>query len=341
MSNSDDFNTNLPSMHHKRHGCAAAAIGSQIFVAGGRNDLTIEIFDTLRKEWIMKNSIIMNTRECCAAVSLGDKFIVIGGSSIDAEDFPDFLSSMVEYDTILQQWSPLPSMNNRRMGCAAGVVDGKIFVAGGFDGFHCSSSAEEYDPATQRWADMPPMHFQRFGCAAAVLDGKFYVFGGCNDEGIDHPSAEVYDPASNQWSMISSMKAARQFCAAVPIEGKIIVMGGGDFGDELVLSTYEIYDPTNDQWSSFTSEHNERWGCAAVEIRGTIYLVGGHDRVNPLNTIKSLRFMAILLDKQPGVARDMGIDDNAMPSFISYLGHYCKFTTMWEIMRNRQDLFSW
>eukprot|EP00565_Helicotheca_tamesis_P008516 CAMPEP_0185725730 /NCGR_PEP_ID=MMETSP1171-20130828/1913_1 /TAXON_ID=374046 /ORGANISM="Helicotheca tamensis, Strain CCMP826" /LENGTH=237 /DNA_ID=CAMNT_0028393923 /DNA_START=26 /DNA_END=736 /DNA_ORIENTATION=- len=237
-------------------------------------------------------------------------------------------------------------MNIRRIDFAADVLDGKIIAVGGsytarsyaatfvvggsYRRGEYIATVEEYDPSTGEWRELPPMRCKRMGCATAVLDGKLYVMGG-SDGNNSLYSAEVYDPATQQWTLLNDMNTSHYDCAAVSLEGRIVVTGGLDVDG--FLSLCEVYDPKTKKWSHMASMNSERVGCAAVEVEGNIYVLGGHD--GNFNTLSSMEylplsaFFAFVLDDKPDHAKELGIDDNAMPAFLSFVGHNCRMLTLW------------
>ena len=59
------------------------------------------------------------------------------------------------------------------------LPDGKVLVAGGYDGTNVTSSAELYDPATGKWIATTSMSTNRTGHKATLLpNGKVLVAGG-------------------------------------------------------------------------------------------------------------------------------------------------------------------
>ena len=95
-------------------------------------------------------------------------------------------------------------MSSARYSLAAAVVDGKLYVMGGFDVPNRLSSVEQYDPAKNAWEAVAPMSTARQGPAAAVVDGKLYVMGGLNAR-TPLSSVERYDPVRNEWVAMASM----------------------------------------------------------------------------------------------------------------------------------------
>ena len=70
-------------------------------------------------------------------VSLGNYIYAIGG------DDPNVKITTVErYDPSVDQWVEMASLLSVRVGCAAGVLDGYIYVNGGYDGTKCLNTVE-------------------------------------------------------------------------------------------------------------------------------------------------------------------------------------------------------
>jgi hypothetical protein len=67
-------------------------------------------------------------------------------------------------------------MPTARSAMAAGVIDGKLYVAGGRP--PRGSDFAVYDPVADEWTVLPEVPTQRNHLAAAAIDGKLYVAGG-------------------------------------------------------------------------------------------------------------------------------------------------------------------
>eukprot|EP00957_Ditylum_brightwellii_P026936 2036299-Ditylum_brightwellii.AAC.1 len=63
-------------------------------------------------------------------------------------------------------------MHHKRASCAAAVLDGQLYVVGGYDRNKAFSSAEVYNPTTKGWSIITSMNLQRSYCAAVSLCGK-------------------------------------------------------------------------------------------------------------------------------------------------------------------------
>ena len=159
---------------------------------------------------------------------------------------------------------------------AAVVLDGRIYVIGGFNTTTNvpTDAVRVYDPTTHAWSDAAPLPAPRGGHAAAVLDGKIHVIGGGNSRSTlaDH---SLYDPVTNRWSSLAPLPRSEGSPAAVVAEGKLFALGGrsgsSDFG------AVDIYTPATDRWSAGPAI-TPRGTAGAVLYCGDIYLVGGESQ---------------------------------------------------------------
>jgi N-acetylneuraminic acid mutarotase len=91
-------------------------------------------------------------------------------------------------------WTQKADMPTARWAAASAVVDGKIYVIGGYDDKVSLNAVEEYDPAADTWTRRADMPTARQGLrAAAVVDGKIYTIGGCRGPEI-FSRVDEFDP---------------------------------------------------------------------------------------------------------------------------------------------------
>ena len=65
-------------------------------------------------------------------------------------------------------------------GAVAGVINGVIYVAGGYNG-GALSSVYAYDLLNDKWITQASLPTPRWAPAAGAINGRFFVAGGSND----------------------------------------------------------------------------------------------------------------------------------------------------------------
>jgi N-acetylneuraminic acid mutarotase len=170
-----------------------------------------------------------------------------------------------------QSWATQAAMPTARWWIAVGVVNGKIYVIGGYNGGYLAT-VEEYTPATNSWATKTAMPTARAGAAAAVVNGTIYVIGGYN--GGHLATVEAYTPATDTWATEATMPVAHSDMSAAAFNGKVYAFGGELSSFFTANSTYS-YDPSTNTWSVKTAMPTARSGSASVAVNNLIYVIGG------------------------------------------------------------------
>ena len=171
---------------------------------------------------------------------------------------------------------------------ASVVLDGKIYVMGGYEGdiddngddiIHDAGDGdldmvEAYDPQADSWQRVASMPRGLCYHAAAAMGGKIYVTGGMGGQEEDDDDNDndnvflnlvyVYDPQADAWTRLASMSFTRATHASAAVGGKLYVFGGHVEGGH--LSTAEVYDPASDSWAQGSSLAFAREGLVAVAL---------------------------------------------------------------------------
>jgi len=174
-----------------RRSCAVAVISDQMFVIGGCGKRfeakaragkeilnTVEIYDPVRNCW-METTGMSSQRQGAAAVTLRGLLYVVGGYNGSKFGNNGILNSVEVYDPATSRWQGAPAMKHRRQEPVAAELNGKLYVAGGWDGSNRLSSVECFDYTTATWSQVStPLQYGRTSAAAAVSDGMLYILGG-------------------------------------------------------------------------------------------------------------------------------------------------------------------
>nr|XP_013804022.1 PREDICTED: kelch-like protein 18 [Apteryx mantelli mantelli] len=69
------------------------------------------------------------------------------------------------------------------------VLDGQIYVCGGYDGNSSLNSVESYSPEANKWTVVTPMSSNRSAAGVTVFEGRIYVSGG-------HDGLQIFNSVS-------------------------------------------------------------------------------------------------------------------------------------------------
>ncbi|HEV2842047.1 MAG TPA: kelch repeat-containing protein [Chthoniobacterales bacterium] len=269
----------LAPMSTDRQELASALLNGKIYVMGGLNadgvsTNTVEVYNPATNSWTSAQPLPLETDHNNAAVAAGKLYSLNG--------IRTYL-----YDPVGNSWSQVATMNFAHGRTAAvGVINDKIYVAGGMGTGMTQRELEVFDPLTNTWTNRAPMSVGRNHCAGGVINGKFYVVGG-----RDTPEAltalEVYDPQANSWQTRAPMPTGRSGIAAAVVHGELYVFGGeiGTGVGTAPRAEVEAYNPASNSWRRVLPDMpNPRHGIWASVIGNKIYLAGGGEAKGLLPT---------------------------------------------------------
>ncbi|MFH1725132.1 MAG: kelch repeat-containing protein, partial [Elusimicrobiota bacterium] len=142
----------------------------------------------------------------------------------------------------------------RQQHTATLLPNGKVLVAGGWNGGSDLSTAELYDPVEGTWTATDSLAVARNVHTATLLpNGKVLVAGGYGS-GTPLSTAELFDPSvgtNGEWATTDSMSDGRYGHTATLLHnGKVLIAGGFGLDGGGELSTAELYDPSAGSWST-------------------------------------------------------------------------------------------
>lgn len=198
-----------------RSGCAALAVGKELFVFGGSGKGIAEVYHTDHMCWTSfpdnaTNIFSTSTPDLSSSfyslpyVHFDNTLIyVIGGYHANSDSV---LSSMRVYDTLTGFWVANVSLDLNRWGCGTFSYKNSIIHVGGVTLGPNQTSKSLRRPSDSALTiyfgprsekdnisfSIPPLNEKRVGCGAMVIDEKLYVLGGHDGYNI-LASGEVLD----------------------------------------------------------------------------------------------------------------------------------------------------
>ncbi|MCX5786275.1 MAG: fibronectin type III domain-containing protein [Elusimicrobia bacterium] len=264
---------------------AAGAIGGKLYAVGGDNGGGTyynknEEYDPVANTWAAK-AVMPTVRSYLSAGVIGGKLYAVGGYYNDAQG-DHFVDNNEEYDPASNTWmtkTPMPTA--RRELSAGGVIGGKLYALGGYNGTSQVNINEEYDPAANTWATKTVMPTARGSLSVGVIGGKLYAAGGGNAVGVLNTNEE-YDPITTTWTTKAVMPTPRDSLSAGVIGGKLYTVGGWDGSS--YSNVHEEYDPASNTWAAKPVMPTARENPSTGVIGGRLYALGGMGGTGLLNT---------------------------------------------------------
>jgi N-acetylneuraminic acid mutarotase len=265
-----------------------AELNGRVYVLGGYPGArvtsdAVQVYDSQSDSWSFGPPLPRPLHHTMAAVADG-RLYLIGGEAGNPNQSQSlgFQNTVYQLDEQAGEWLTRAPMPTARSGGGAGVIDGKIYVAGGRPP-HGHDFAV-YDPQSDQWTVLPDVPTQRNHLGVAAIDGRIYVAGGRFGGGVGSEMTdilEIYDPAMNTWTSGASLLAPRAGVASAAANGCLYLIGGeGNTEDPRgIFDRNELYDPATNTWHSLAPMPLPNHGLTgAAFLNGWIHVPGGATR---------------------------------------------------------------
>ena len=270
-------------------------------------------------------------RQGLPLVALGDEVCRIGGLTArnhrDSEE--EDLVSLAEVACFTLQtgtWRELPPLPAPRSSHDAVVLDGRIFVVGGWrlSGTDNASvwhhTMAVLDPAAEApvWRSIP-QPFERRALAVAAAGGKVYAFGGLDSEGTRR-DVHIFDPATETWRQGPEMPS---------LGGRLKGFGVSAFGvgERIFLSGADgivhAFDTTTGTWSERMAKlATPRFFHRLLPHGQQLVVLGGAAEEGHLDSLEVLEIAALVPGSvPPGPIADDEKEVSTAETWPGFRGH--------------------
>jgi len=270
-----------------RRDLGVAVVNGKIYAIGGRNDngylSTNEEYDPVTNTWTTKTPMPTPRSDFGIAVFQNKIYCIGGIIDFNWDKYGEgILCAFNEvYDPLTDTWETKTSMSTKRQRPKANVVNGKIYLIGGFQYQDLPPPYttieldlnEVYDPETDSWTTKTPIPNTPYGPASATINNKIYVISGFQSD-----LNQISDPESDTWSQGATIPTAVALAGAGATSGemapkRIYVIGGYPSYDEVPLN--QVYDPKTDTWTSGRQMPTARHSLGLAVMNDTLYAIGG------------------------------------------------------------------
>ncbi len=243
-SNSWSSRAALPAA---RYGSGAAGISGKLYVAGGFNSAgtltrSLYVYTPSTNRWVARAGMPAASG-CGGSGMINGMLYVFTGCTLLSTGSQVGAGLLHRYDPSTDTWTTLTAAPAAHVYPAVGVLDGKLYVAGGSNNSgQTTGRLDVYDPATNTWTTRSPMPTARLSAAGAGVGGLFYVVGGRSGTAYLN-TVQAYNPATESWGSMKPVTTARAGLglALVNSEGRFYAVGGRNASN--VLGTNERYTP--------------------------------------------------------------------------------------------------
>jgi N-acetylneuraminic acid mutarotase len=280
----------------------SAALGGELFVVGGARLFgpprfgaymlsSVEAYDPTTDHWRSDIAPLPRSVVKPNVAAVGGRLYVLG--------FMDDLrrstanGRVFVYDPVSDVWTegaPMP-LGTERGDSGTAVLDGLIYVAGGWRDGSVVADFAAYDPIRDSWSTLPSMPTPRGSLAAGAADGKVVFLGGKTslEDQRGTRVVEEYSPSTATWTSGTAIPpvigapltggGSRAIgVMAATLGDKIYVLGGDRLEEPnfwLVFFTNQSYTPATGLWADETPLQTARRDAALAALGNKIYVTGG------------------------------------------------------------------
>ena len=236
----------------RSNGCAAAALGSHLYVLGGEGNNVVGPYHTtvydLASRKMEERAGPPRYVRACAGVACDGLVYSLGGINSDRAAVADVCA----YNPYTDSWVPGPPLPSALGVLAAAEHQGGIYACGGCrrSPTFVSAALSMMDPRTRAWSCLATMPTAAFAVGAAVVGSRMYVPGGCTSSGPSS-SLQCYDIAAGRWdTSCAPLSVTRSACGVAALQGEVWALGGKTvmLGGGTALASVEVYSPRLNSW---------------------------------------------------------------------------------------------
>jgi N-acetylneuraminic acid mutarotase len=218
-------------------------------------------------------------------VAHAGKVIRVGGLSarnetIDEDENLVSLTDVTSFDPTTQRWAELPALPKPRSSHDSVVVDGKLYVLGGWElsgsrqgSWHEEAWVLDLERPRRGWKKFS-QPFKRRAVAVAAVGHWIVVMGGMDNENYTSLEVDLYDTKTRKWSKGPELPDG-------PMDG--FGAAACAQGDTLYVTTYLgkllQWQPGATDWSGVAEVRTKRFFHRMVPVSETeLVLIGGASR---------------------------------------------------------------
>lgn len=242
-------------MHHFQ----AVSMNNKIYVLGAftggypyeKPIPHVYIYDPATDSWTKGPQIPEDRRRgAAAAVGYKGSIYLIGG--IQNGHASGQVRWMDRFTPQTGEWTTLPNAPRRRDHFQAGILNGKLYAAGGRRSSQATGANFEltipevdvYDFSTGKWTPLPPagdLPTERAGATTIVAGNQLLVIGGESGSQVSaHNEVEAFNPRKGTWRSLPPLNQGRHGTQAVVLKNRIYIAAGSKVRGAEEINSQEV-----------------------------------------------------------------------------------------------------
>ena len=275
-----------------------------IFVAGGRRERSVEIFNYRQREWSSLQP--MPASRYCASSFVYNNHVTVAGGRCGLRIVDHMIQMNIHpVPDLSSNWSDFPAKLSSRMTSHSSVVyKDSSFVTGGYyeDSdvlSDCIHEVQLQPPYTVKLVSKMPE--PRVNHCTVLCDDSILIFGGRKSWlGEDNLSSVLrYDIKKNECQQLPELPYPVSSMATVKWAENVVIIGGADKEGE-ALNNVIMYNIKTGNSHMLPPMLQERKACMAVVIENTIVVLGGrNEKMKSLKSVEGFNFERFSWEKLP------------------------------------------
>jgi len=229
------------------------------------------------------------------AFTYNGKILIFGSRlyKMDTPNLPEFIGNWTDYGNE----SKYPIEYYSAIGAAMGIINNKLYIAGGIDSaFNPTKKFVSFDLITRTWDISLPDLPENFAFGAfGVVNGKLYVIGGRDSSSTATKKVRIFDTnnPSAGWTYGAELDIENNEMASAVLNNKIYVIGGKT---PTITNQVRIYDTLTNSWSFGTpmptySGYSGYANSATAVVGNQIFVISGVRNNSNANSNKVFRYI--------------------------------------------------
>ncbi|AOP31877.1 kelch-like protein [Volepox virus] len=208
-------------------------------------------------------------------IYLNKKIYIIGGIKCNGEA----TNQVFSIDIVTKKLTIEPPLNDKKIGAAITVVNGRIYVIGGCDGQNYLNTVESWRPGERKWRYEVPMNYKRSECAAISVNDTIFVTGGMfvndsNDIVVINNMEKFVIGKEYQWDVID-MPMAKVYHGIQSTFGMLYFAGGLYATDQyrtIESNNISCYNPRTNKWYDMSYTNYKRRDASLCKLNNMFYI---------------------------------------------------------------------